>query len=539
MTQARLGNEIIATLQQILPPQLPMFLARQRWFGGKARRILSAAIADTIPIALELTAAVFVVRVEYAEGPSETYSLPFVLEEESAPSFQEDPGVLSLEVPGTERRLYLRDALKDEAFLKSLLSGIQKQSVLQGQAGRLQASRTIAFEETAGDLSVIAATPMKAEQSNSSAKFGDRLILKFFRRLEDGVNPDLEVGSILTEVAHFPHTPRLAGSIEYRPPGGGRMTQAILQAFVANQGDAWQFTLNSLNTFYAKIAEAANGGQVFASQRDHHSLPAPVRDSLAQYLEAAALLGRRTAELHLALASVATDPAFAAQPFTAEFQQALVTACIHLVEQVSSLLRAKMLQLPAGYGGWRDSWKDQVIERFRAAFAYPIEAARTRIHGDYHLGQVLYTGNDFAIIDFEGEPARPLAERRLKRSPLQDVAGMLRSFHYAAFASLMTAASDSVRSDSRLRGMQSWAEAWYRWTSERFLAEYFQTSRGAPFLPASAAQANNLLEAFLIEKAVYELGYELNNRPAWIEIPLRGLWSILSDAGPLRREGHA
>jgi maltose alpha-D-glucosyltransferase/alpha-amylase len=252
---------------------------------------------------------------------------------------------------------------------------------------------------------------------------------------------------------------------------------------------------------------------------------------MARLLSEMGLLGQRTAELHLALSSETDDAAFAAEPFTAEFQSALLRSVEQLTHRTMGLLRARMSEIPAEYK-WQAAGlaerENEVGERFRSALAGPIDALRIRIHGDYHLGQVLYTGSDFVIIDFEGEPARPLAERRLKQSPLQDVAGMLRSFHYAAFAPILTPAQGQIFPQTRVTSLSMWAEEWSRRASGRFLDRYYETSRGAAYLPSEARERTRLLEMYLLAKAIYELGYELNNRPSWVAIPLEGIARLLS-----------
>lgn len=298
------------------------------------------------------------------------------------------------------------------------------------------------------------------------------------------------------------------------------MAQGILQAFVPNQGDAWSYTLESLAEFYGAARHTSQG-----------TPPEPARELAGRYLDSAGLLGQRTAEMHLALTSDAHDRAFAPEPFTMEFQQALEKSMLDLMARVFGILREKNPSLPAG---WRSKAEDvagreqEIAGRFQSALSRPIHATRARIHGDYHLGQVLYTGSDFVIIDFEGEPARPLAERRIKRSPLQDVAGMLRSFHYAAFVPLLTSVGEKPMPTRDVARLSSWAETWNAWVAERFLSSYFATAGAAAYLPASREEAKNLLDLHLLEKAVYELGYELNNRPSWVGIPLQGIAKLLS-----------
>jgi maltose alpha-D-glucosyltransferase/alpha-amylase len=261
------------------------------------------------------------------------------------------------------------------------------------------------------------------------------------------------------------------------------------------------------------------------------NLPTPILDSISPYLDAVGLLGKRTAELHLALASESTDPAFAPEPYTAQFQRTFNETLHSLTERNLALLEAKLNELPPEL---RDKAKNvtarqgEILRRYDSVLGSPIQAMRTRIHGDYHLGQVLYTGSDFVIIDFEGEPARPISERRVKRSPLQDVAGMLRSFHYAAFSFHLASSDRATTEEIKSYDVRPWAERWYASVSDRFLNAYFENVAGASFIPPVRDELFPLLRLHLLEKAVYELGYELNNRPAWVAIPLEGISQLLT-----------
>jgi trehalose synthase-fused probable maltokinase len=419
------------------------------------------------------------------------------------------------------------DALKNEIFLSFLLDAIERGLVFTGEAGELVTSRThaLSMQETgaAGSLRPRAIT---GEQSNSSVAYGDRLILKFFRRLEEGVNPDLEMCGFLTEKAQYQHTPQLLGALEYRGARGLGMTQGILQGFVPNQGDAWQYTMKSISSFYNEVGKNSAEGSVADSQNED------ARESIAPFLESVGLLARRTAELHLALVSpaAATEPDFAPEPFDDKFQRSFEDALLELTNRIFGQLRHAQDRLPENAKAKVEkvlASEPQIIERFHAALSSPIRAVRTRIHGDYHLGQVLHTGADFVIIDFEGEPARPLSQRRLKRSPLQDVAGMLRSFHYAAHAPLLASTGSVNVDESNREKLNGWAEVWSKWVSDRYLEEYLRTSRGAEYLPPSREEIMALLQLHVLEKAVYELGYELNNRPGWVAIPLEGICKTL------------
>ena len=530
------GRDMFSNLKTELSGQLPAYLKGQRWFGAKARELRGTEVVDFITLERDaLHALVVMVKVEYEGGGADLYSVPLVVSKDAGAKGEpgapgKNPAVLTVSGRNGGETATLSDALKNETFLSLLLDAIERGLVFTGEAGELVTLRTraLSLQETgaAGSLRPRAIT---AEQSNSSVAYGDRLILKFFRRLEEGVNPDLEMCGFLTEKAHYQHTPQLLGALEYRGARGPCITQGILQGFVPNQGDAWQYTMKSISHFYNEVGKSSAQGPAAASQ--NHA----ARASIAPFLESVGLLARRTAELHLALASsaAATEPDFAAEPFDDKFQRSFEDALLELTNRIFGELRHAKDRLPENAKPKVEkalASEPQIIERFHAALSKPIRAVRTRIHGDFHLGQVLYTGADFVIIDFEGEPARPLSQRRLKRSPLQDTAGMLRSFHYAAHAPLLASTGSVNVDDSSREKLNGWAEVWAKWVSDRYLDEYLKTTRGAEFLPPSREEIMALLQLHVLEKAVYELGYELNNRPDWVAIPLEGISKTLESS---------
>jgi trehalose synthase-fused probable maltokinase len=535
MTDSAAGRGVFPELRRSLPSQLPAYLAGQRWFGGKARTIRSAELIDVIPILLAgdraPAAFLLIVSISYATGPGDSYAIPVIrVELDSAATLgQSHLKIAASEAVGGSA---LVDALKNEAFLSAMLQLIHRQATLPGEKGELRASQTTAYARFGSAVDGnLRPKPAGAEQSNTSIIYGDQLILKFFRRVEEGINPDLEIGFFLTEKAHFPHTPAVVGSLQYHTREGKDSAQGILQAFVPNQGDAWRYTMGSLAEVYVAVTKESDGLRGGESTPTERATTDFVREAAGPYLESAALLAQRTAQMHLGLASDARDREFAPEAFTMEFQRSLEQSMLALADRVLGQLREKLSSLPAE---WRAAAQNvagnekEIARRFQAALSQPIRAMRTRIHGDYHLGQVLYTGSDFVIIDFEGEPARPLAERRIKRSPLQDVAGMLRSFHYAAFAPLLTAEEGQATSAQNLERLGVWAASWNVLVAERFLTSYLAAAGPAAYLPQTREETKVLLELHLLEKAVYELGYELNNRPSWVGIPLQGISRILA-----------
>jgi maltose alpha-D-glucosyltransferase/alpha-amylase len=377
---------------------------------------------------------------------------------------------------------------------------------------------------------------LSVEQSNSSVAYGSSVIFKLYRKLDSGLNPDLEIARFLTERTGFRSTPALAGFAEYRPRRGAPTTIGMLQCFVENQGDAWKLTLSELDGYFDRVLDARlEMAQLFPEPfsllRAAAKEPPPELHSLlGPYIDAAALLGKRTAEMHVALASDKDDPEFAPVPFTTLYQRSLYQSMRGLSGQVLGVLRKRYDELPANAKEIARrviGFEGKIVDSFSALFKGKMSAMQIRCHGDLHLGQVLYTGSDFVITDFEGEPARSLSERRLKRSPLKDVAGMLRSFQYAAYAGV-DAQRQRGRSDA-ISGLtlDDWGRAWTHAACGQFLKSYLDAARPGGFLPSDPAQLELLLNAYLLEKAIYELGYELNNRPDWVHIPLQGILDIV------------
>jgi maltose alpha-D-glucosyltransferase / alpha-amylase len=366
--------------------------------------------------------------------------------------------------------------------------------------------------------------------------FGDRFVLKLFRRLEEGVNPDLEVGRFLTERTTFRHTPPVAGWLEVRN-GREPLTLGVLHGWVANEGNAWSYTLDILGRYFERVLTAKDGGHDLAAVPAEPLLeladrepPSEVRERIGIYLQSARLLGQRTAELHIALASRPDEPDFAPEAFSLLYQRSLYQSMRTLTGRTFELLRQRLGSLPeADRAGAEEllGAQERVIDRFGALLGSKISATRIRTHGDYHLGQVLFTGKDFVVLDFEGEPARPLSERRMKRSPFRDVAGMLISFHYAAHAKLFEEADAGVVPAGTLPALESWALDWERRVSASFLRAYLDRAWGTSFVPPSREELATLIDIYLLEKVVYDLAYELNNRPGWVRIPLLGIRQIL------------
>ncbi|NWF53311.1 MAG: maltose alpha-D-glucosyltransferase [Syntrophaceae bacterium] len=520
---------------------LPAYFKECRWFGGKARGIRAMAVGEILPIMdAHFPAYLTLVRVDYSDGETESYALPLMYaggeRAEKVLADHSRAAIARLVFKDRPEEGVIFDAFVDESFAESLLVGIARHRRREGIAGELLASRTPEFKKVRGPgEGRLSTSVLKAEQSNTSVLFGDRFILKLFRRIQPGINPDLEIGRFLTE-KKFKHVPPVAGAIEYRREREEPMTLAILQQFVPNEGDAWKYTLDRLTHFFQHAVAERGKMEVLALPPSplvdlaEAELPPTAGEIIGPYLESALLLGRRTAEMHRVLASDPDRPAFAPEPFSKLYQRSIYQSMRNLTGQVFQLLRQRLRALPEGIRPEAQKVLDQegkILDRFRSINDLKISGMRIRCHGDYHLGQLLYTGKDFFVIDFEGEPTRPLSERRIKRSPLRDVAGMLRSFHYAAHSALFSQRESGLIRPEDLAFLETSAQFWRLWVSAAFLKGYLSSASQGKFLPQTKREVQALLEIYLLEKAVYELGYELNNRPDWVPIPIQGIRELV------------
>ena len=519
---------------------LQNYIKARRWFRGKARAIHLCNIQDVIPMrAAKSLANILLVRIEYVEGEPETYVLPLAIapSEIAAKIIADYPHaeVARIKTSHENNDLIIYDGLVDEDYCTLLMRTIEWSRNIKGTKGRLIPSRVRGNRTIRRSDSVnLEPKPVKVEQTNTSVIYGQQYILKLFRCMEDGINPELEIGRFLTEKVAFPHTSSFAGALEYGQGRGKLSTLAILESFVPNEGDAWQYTLDSLDHYFQSVMTHPTVQSPPIPLKHILSLPKEppllAKETIGPYLTSAQLLGQRTAELHTALASENEDPDFSPEPFSFMYQTSLYQSMRSFTTRTFQLLHDRLNDIPESLK--QDALhalelEKAIIERYQLIRKQKISAVRTRCHGDYHLGQVLYTGKDFVIIDFEGEPARSISERKLKRSPLQDVAGMIRSFHYATHSVLLRQVTLATRAEDDIPVLQQWAQYWYVWVSVSFLNAYLDGINSADLLPKDPEHLKILLNAFLLEKAVYEIGYELNNRPNWLTVPLRSIVQLM------------
>jgi maltose alpha-D-glucosyltransferase/alpha-amylase len=480
--RAQLENEI-----------LPRFIAAQRWYAAKGEAIQKAPLADSVIWDVGgLSWLVGIVQVNESR-----YFLPLAL------GWEEDEDHVRALAAGAVARVrqqanvgVLADAIADEGFCRHVVKAIGAGKSLPTTHGVLRFVQTQAYAGLVGEgLASLQLGALHTQSTNTSVQIGDRLFLKCYRRLRAGINPEFEIGRFLTEVAHFPHCVPLAGAVEYASKQE-TSTVALLQGYVPNQGDGWSYTLAYLErALETPVVPGADSKSVHGS-----------------YLALMQTLATRTGELHRAFAIRSGDPAFEPEPLAAQDVEAWRAKVRGEANETFAMLEKSTAE------GARElaARREEVLKLIDACAVPKGPALKTRHHGDYHLGQVLIANNDFVIIDFEGEPSRPLAEARRKHSALRDVAGMLRSFSYAKWSARAQAeAKDSAALD-----------AWEADVRRAFLAAYAEATK-ASGLYSSFADVAGLLRLFELEKVLYELRYEINNRPNWIHVPLSGLAGIL------------
>jgi maltose alpha-D-glucosyltransferase/alpha-amylase len=507
-----------ATKAQLQHKVLAPYLADKRWFAAKGHRIERVEILEQGEMNTEQgNWQLTLIEVHCADLPPQLYFLPLAICWEE----QADEDRLQALAPWTLARVRQQDrtgllygAFGDDGFCRALVRLIGRNVDLPLGQGQVEFRAGRIFGELADGIEAPVRHPA-LEQSNTAIYFGERLFLKGYRRLQPGTNPEVEVGRFLTEESPFPNIVPVAGAIEYRRADGQTLTLAILQAYVKNQGSAWNYTLDYLERFLAEqLAEPAQAAE--AAENPH-----------GFFLTLMEVLGRRTGELHQAFCRPTGNAAFEPEPVTPEdlasWSERLRAEAVATLDALESR-RDGMADDTRAACDQLLSLRPALLDRIALQALAGIAASKMRYHGDYHLGQVLLAENDFIITDFEGEPARPMAERNQKHSPLRDVAGMLRSFSYAASVAAIHTTSERPADRQRLGPL---AQAWEKDASDAFLQGYREAIQGCAACPGEPVAMERLIEFFVIEKALYELRYEMDNRPDWLSIPLFSLLGVL------------
>lgn len=554
-------RELKATLESILPN----YLYTCRWFDRKNRVVQSAHITETIPVSYkDMEAQMIWLQVDYTQGEAQTYLLllAYTEGEQGIHLLAEMPETIvsRLQIQGKDEIGVLFDAVADKQFLSFPLDAIAHNRRYKGIAGELIATPSDLFPQLYDGASHLEPHDLvKREQRNTTVVYGDRFILKLFRQVDEGINPDLEIGRFLREKKLLKHFAPIAGALEYHR-AKTTQTIGILQQFIQDTRSAWDYTLDSLRDYFdcvmvqqgaisevplptgsvldlekvfneVKLEEETpiggyiDGGNI-CTLKDTLTGKELAISTIGSYLANVQLLGKSTAELHIALACDRDRPDFAPEPFSSLYQRSIYQYARNLIGRVFILLKQRLDELSPDTQKLAKkvlNRQEEFMGRFQLVLNQKITAMRTRYHGDYHLGQVLYTGKDFIIIDFEGEPGRTLSERRMKRSALRDVAGMLQSFNYAATKALRNEVESGMIRPENLPVMEQWAQFWYTWVSAAFMNSYLAIAKQDGFLPKTNAELQILLDAYLLEKVIFDLGYKLDHRQSSVEIPLRQL----------------
>jgi maltose alpha-D-glucosyltransferase / alpha-amylase len=510
-------NIFTASVRAAVARMIPAFLFQSRWFRGKSRTIRSTEIQEVIPWSRS-NSYLLLIAVEYSDGDPELYTLPLslVIGESAAPAF----ALIRLQAPDGSTAL-LHSGLRDREFCDEMLAAILRRRRIPGQQSELVAMHNRMLRGLLGeDRTRLEPRVAEVDQENTTVFFGDRLALKFLRKVEPGPLPEQEIGEVLTN-REFPHVAPLAGWLERHGPNGDRTTIALLHGFVRDATEAWQFTINHLGLFFEQALARGPAGP------PAEGVPAEsVQEWIGAYLETIRLLGTRTGQLHGALASATENEAFRPEPFTDFYRHGLyhgiLTRCGRLMEQ----LRGRLQTLPDEVRPEAQRVLDrEAAIRARLQFLRDqrLNAMRIRLHGDYHLGQALFTGKDFIIIDFEGDSGRPLSERRIKRSPLEDVASMLDSFYHAAHSVLLGKTPGVTPQPETLHALEGWAKFWFRAVAGEFVRAYRGTEGVAPLLPSEPDHIRHLMVIFLLDRAFRKLTFELTHAPERIHIPARSI----------------
>ncbi len=522
-TRARFENEI-----------LPDYLNSCRWFGGKSRVIQNISVINKVDIPVRnMHSTLITIEVNYNDGLPEVYQLPLgFISQKAEDEYREVPpkGIIAkLQVNGEEG--YLFDAVYSESFRNVLFRNIKKGRRLQSGRGHL-----VFYHSDNGfdpESEKVHSKILNAEQSNTSLIFDNKYFLKLYRKLDNTINPDLEITKYLSEKTEYKNSPRFVGAIEYAPDTRNIIVLGMMQDLVPNQGDAWDYTKDALKRFFERVLTQPKDAPEEETERTlepmrYQELSENMKELMGViFPERISLLGQRTAEMHKALAANPGVKDFEPEPFSLHYQRSLYSSLQSLTRNAFQNLQKSLKILPEHIQPEAQKvldLKGEVLKSFKKVYDHKIPIMKIRTHGDYHLGQVLWTGKDFVIIDFEGEPARSFSERRLKRSPLRDVAGMVRSFHYAAYSSIIEPEFDQQKKEGDL---DTWAETWYYLVTRMFLQGYYENVGDNDFIPNNEEDKNILMQTFLLEKAIYEMNYELNNRPDWVLIPLRGILSCI------------
>jgi maltose alpha-D-glucosyltransferase/alpha-amylase len=503
---------------------LPQFLRRTRWFAGKGRNIGTVYIEDYVEMRMASDEAlILLIEVRYTQGSKEFYQLPvcFLTEEQLCECWPGPRHAVLAPAQVNNIEGFIADATCSPSFRNELLKKFLHSGSPDSEA--LPLAFVLHQKDIIQSVQDQESRVLHAEQSNTSIVYGDRLFLKLYRKVGTGINSEIEVSRFLAEHTSFRQTPRWLGEMQWKRTEG-KFAFGILQTFVKIQSDGW--------SYFMKLLTQANRDVLTSSKKSglgSDAVAATQKASARPLREEAEKMALCTASMHKALGSAKSIPEFSPEPMTNEYYDLLCAGLQVKVESAFNSLRSRLQKMS---GQERDeAWLllqqfDHICDWITDHNCEVDGAMRIRVHGDFHLGQLLFDGANYLVTDFEGEPGQPLHERRTKHSALKDVAGMLRSFHYAAYASVLL---DNAYNDNEIDRVMPILQQWFEEMKEAYLRRYIDEMATTGLLPVDQHKFETLLNIYLLDKALYELEYELNNRPSWAIIPLVGIRAVVGE----------
>ncbi|HEV7348553.1 maltose alpha-D-glucosyltransferase [Telluribacter sp.] len=525
------------TLKQLETSILQDYLKKMSWFNGKKRTVLSAEVVQHAGWSLtESEVRILLIEVHYESGLPETYqlALTMVTEDTSKRIIENCPQAVLAEIQVGEQAGLLCDALFTVEMQQQLFKNIAGKESISLDKGQL-VFRGDGISDLLPEGQEEIKSRLQASEQNTYITYDNDFSLKMYRRVDRAINPDMEITRFLSEQAHFDYMPSFIGAIEWKVEGDS-IVLGMMQKSVESHGEGWNYMLERLNNYYERILaldqDALPSYQLKGSLTEpvaYDDIPEDLKELLGGPIaEGTRLLGLRTGEMHKALASDTSQKDFAPEDFSLHYQRSLFSALQSLVRETFQNQSRNLQKLPDNVREDAEkllAQKEEILSLLKRIYTKKLDVVKIRIHGNYHLGQVLFTGKDLAIFDFGGDPSRSHSERRLKRSPLRDVIGMVHSFYYAAYSALLR--NDQIREED-IPKLLPFAEIWVHYVSGFFMQAYLETVEGSLFIPREKEDLNVMTQTFILEKAIFDLNEELNNRPDWVIVPLQIIKSILN-----------